>query len=240
MTTRATVVFGDVVGSRRDPGSAAFLRSLRDDLDVAYPGRDRLAGFAFTQGDEMQGLLAPDVDPILAVVLAALRPDARTIRWAVVAGEIEPGIGPATERSGPAFHAARELLERARTRRDGLVVRTGDPDADALLEGVGPVLSTLLDDLTPRQREVARLLLLEGLRQADAADRLGVRRATVSVIADRGRIRYLGPLAATIGSIFRDGAARAAAARVDGQDPPLASAVADAAAATDARGGSTP
>ena len=226
MTTRATVVFGDVVDSRRDPGSAGFLRVLRDDLDAAYPGRERLAAFAFTQGDEIQGLLAPAADPILAVVLAALRPDARTIRWAVVAGEVEPGIGPATERTGPAFHAARDLLERARARRDGLVARTGDPAADALLDQLGPLLPTLLDDLTPRQREVARLVLLEGLRQADAADRLGVRRATVSVIADRGRVRYLGPLATAIGSIFRDGAGRAAAAAVHAEDPPVAPATA--------------
>jgi hypothetical protein len=212
VTTRATVVFGDVVDSRSDPGSAGFLRALRDDLDAAYPGRERLAGFAFTQGDEIQGLLAPAADPILVVLLAALRPDTRTIRWAVAAGEVEPGIGPATERTGPAFHAARDLLERARVRRDGLVARTGDPAADALLDQLGPLLPALLDDMTPRQREVARLVLLEGLRQADAADRLGVRRATVSVIADRGRVRYLGPLADAIGAIFRDGAARAAAA----------------------------
>jgi hypothetical protein len=212
VTTRATVVFGDVVDSRRDPGSAGFLRALRDDLDAAYPGHERLAGFAFTQGDEIQGLLAVNADPILVVLLAALRPDTRTIRWAVVAGEVEPGIGPATERTGPAFHAARDLLERARVRRDGLVARTGDPAADVLLDQLGPLLPALLDDMTPRQREVARLVLLEGLRQADAADRLGVRRATVSVIADRGRVRYLGPLAAAIGAIFRDGAGRAAAA----------------------------
>lgn len=212
MTTRATVVFGDVVDSRRDPGSAQFLRALREDLDAAYPGAERLAGFAFTQGDEIQGLLAPGADPICAILHAALRPDARTIRWVVVAGAVEPGSGPATERTGPAFHAARELLERARARRDGLIARTGDPAADALLDQVGPLLPALLDDMTPRQREVARLVLLDGLRQADAADRLGVRRATVSVIADRGRVRYLGPLAAAIGTIFRDGAARADAA----------------------------
>ena len=212
MTTRATVVFGDVVDSRRDPGSAQFLRALREDLDAAYPGAERLAGFAFTQGDEIQGLLAPGADPVCAILRAALRPDARTIRWAVVAGGVEPGSGPATERTGPAFHAARELLERARARRDGLVARTGDQAADALLDQIGPLLTALLDDMTPRQREVARLVLLDGLRQADAADRLGVRRATVSVIADRGRVRYLGPLAAAIGTIFRDGAARADAA----------------------------
>ena len=232
MTTRASVVFGDVVDSRRDPGAAAFLRRLRDDLDAAYPARDSLAGFAFTQGDEIQGLLVQDVDPIRVVLLAALRPDARTIRWAIVAGEVEPGIGPATERTGPAYHAARALLTRVRTRRDLLVARTGDPEADELLDMLAPLLPALLDDMTARQREVARLVLLEGLRQTDAADRLGVRRATVSVIADRGRVRYLGPLATAIASIFRDGAARAAA----GDEPPAGAG--GPSAATAARGAS--
>lgn len=212
MTTRATVVFGDVVDSRRDPGSTAFLRALRDDLDAAYADEQRLAGFAFTQGDEIQGLLAPGADPVRVVLLAALRPDGRALRWVFVAGEVDPGIGPATERNGPAFRAARDLLERAKAHRDGLLAQTGDQVADALLEQVAPLLPALLDDLTPRQREVARLILLDGLRRTDAADRLGIRRATVSVIAERGRVRHLGPLAAAIGSVFRDGVARAGAA----------------------------
>ena len=48
------------------------------------------------------------------------------------------------------------------------------------------MLAALLAELTDRQREVARLLLIEGLRRAEAAERLGVSRATVSVIATRG------------------------------------------------------
>ncbi len=212
MTRLATVLFGDVVDSRNDPDSAAFLRGLRDDLDVAYAGPDRLAAFAFTQGDEIQGLLAPRADPVAAMLLAALRPDARHLRWVVVAGEVDPGSGPATERNGPAFRSARDLLERARAHRHGLLAQSGDPEADVLLEQVAPLLAVLLDELTSRQREVARLVLVEGMRQAEAADRLGISRATVSVIADRGRVRYLGPLATAVGTIFREGAARAAAA----------------------------
>ena len=116
-----TVVFGDVVDSRRDPGSTAWLRSLCADLEAAYPRDARLASFAFTQGDEIQGLLAPDANPFLGVLRGALRSDARTLRWAVVAGEVEPGTGPATERTGPAFLAAREAIGRAKAHRDGLI-----------------------------------------------------------------------------------------------------------------------
>jgi hypothetical protein len=206
----AIVVFGDVVDSRRDPGASAFLRSLRDELDLAY-AHERLAPAGFTQGDELQLLLAPGADPFLAVVRAGLHPEARELRWAIVAGFVEPGSGPATERNGPAFHAAREAVERARTRREGMVVRTGDATADALLADLGPLLPALLAELTPRQREVGRLVLVDHLRLAETAERLRVSRATVSVIADRGRVRHLGRLASSLATLFRDGCVRAAA-----------------------------
>lgn len=205
-----TVVFGDVVDSRRDPGASAWLRSLCADLDTAYPRDRRLTTFGFTQGDELQGLLAPGADPFVAVLRAALHPEARSLRWAIAAGEVEPGTGPATERTGPAFLAAREAIGRARAHRDGLIAITGDPDADALLAELGPLLPALLADLTPRQREVARLILLDDLRRSEAAERLNVSRATVSVIADRARVRHLEGLARALASIFAGGAARAA------------------------------
>ena len=62
------------------------------------------------------------------------------MRWAIVAGTIEPGAGPATERTGPAFLAARELLDTARASREGLLVRVGEERADALLAGLAPLL----------------------------------------------------------------------------------------------------
>jgi len=217
MTTRpaGTVLFGDVVASGRDPGSTAWLRALRTELDATFPGARRLAPFAFTQGDELQGLLAPTEDPFVAVMRAALEPDARALRWAIVWGDVDPGTGPATERTGPAFRAARDALAELRTRRDGLKAITGDPHADALLDDLGPLLTELLDRLTVRQREVGRLLIVEDLRQSEAAGFLGVSRATVSVMADRAAIRHLQRLARTLAGIFRDGVARSARSGVD-------------------------
>jgi predicted DNA-binding protein (UPF0251 family) len=205
----AIVLFGDVVDSRRDAGATAFLRALRDDLDAAYAA-ERLAPVGFTQGDEIQLLLAPGADPFRGVVRAALHPDARALRWAVVAGEVDRGAGPATERNGPAFRAARDLLERAKTRREGMAAITGDPGADSLLADLTPLLPALLAELTVRQREITRLLLVDGLRRSEAAERLRVSRATVSVIADRARARHLARLSAALATIFRDGATRAA------------------------------
>jgi len=49
------VLFGDVVESRDDPeGSSAWLRILCGILEDRYAPADRLAGFGFTQGDELR------------------------------------------------------------------------------------------------------------------------------------------------------------------------------------------
>ena len=212
MTQRALVLFGDVVGSRMDgPGAAAWLRALVAELDETYHAQ-ALAPFGFTQGDELQGLLASEADPLEAVFRAALRdePDPPEMRWVVAAGPVEPGEGPATQRTGPAFLAARELSGLARRRRDRLLVRTGDAATDELLDDVAPLLGMLLAGLTDRQRLVGKLLLVDGLRQSEVAERLDIARPTVSVVAERAHVRDLERLRHAIVSLLRTGVDRAA------------------------------
>lgn len=205
---RAFVVFGDVVRSRTDaPAATAWLRRLAAELDTAYTPEERLAPFAFTQGDELQGLLAPSADPVGLVLRAALHPDAIEMRWVIIAGSVEPGRGPATERTGPAFLQARTRIEQARARRDRLVIAVGSEESDILLEELAPLLGDLLAELTDRQREIAHLMLVDGLRQSEVAERLHVSRATISVMADRARIRRVHGLAAVLRRIVRDGVA---------------------------------
>jgi DNA-directed RNA polymerase specialized sigma24 family protein len=216
----AIVLVGDVVGSRRDPAATAeWLRAVAADLDARY-GPHRLADFAFTQGDELQGLLGTDADPFRAVLVAGLRDDARRMRWAIAVGEVASGRGPATERTGPAFVTARERLTLAKAARDDLVVVTGDVSADALFDDVAPLLAGLVADLTPRQRVVARLLLVDGVRQADAAERLGVSRATISVVAGRGRVREIGRLARALRRLLGEVIAGADASARNGSGQP--------------------
>lgn len=201
----AIVLFGDVIDSRRAPAAAsAWLRQLCFELEGMYEG-ERLASFAFTQGDELQGLLRPTGDPVLGVLYASLHEAARPMRWAVVHGLVERGEGPATEWGGDAFVQARELIETAKRQRDGLLMVSGDSRIDELLADVAPVLAELLRDLSARQRTVARLALLEGLRQAEVADRLDVSRATVSVTFGRARVRSIERMAAAVRAIFRMG-----------------------------------
>jgi hypothetical protein len=205
-----TVVFGDVVRSRRDaPASTAWLRALAAELADAYPPADRLADFGFTQGDELQALLAPGVDPFGGVLRAGLHPDRLPMRWVIVAGEVDPGTGPATQRTGAAFLRARERLGAASAQRVGLTVESGDAATDALFDDIAPILAELLGELTERQQVIARLLLVDGLRRSEAAARLGVSRATVSVAAERAHVRSIGRLAAALGRLLANGVARA-------------------------------
>ena len=200
----AIVLFGDVIRSRRDaPAATAWLRRLTADLTAAIAPDQRIARFEFTQGDELQGLLAPTADPMTVILRSALHPKAVPMRWAVVLGEVDPGRGPATQRSGPAFIMARERLAVAAARRERLTVVTGDPSTDEILDAVAPLLGELLAELTPRQREIAWLMLVERLRQADVADRLRVTRATISVASDRAHIPSLGAVAAAVTNLLR-------------------------------------
>ena len=208
MTDGGIVIFGDVAASRRDATrSSRWLRRLSSQLDRRY-AEVRLARFGFTQGDELQGVLGLYSDPFDAVLWASLQRDAPPMRWAVAAGAIDSGGGPATQRTGAAFLIAREAITRAKTQRDQLVVVTGDARTDTLLADVAPLFPILLGDLTPRQREIGRLMLVEGLRQADVAERLGIRRPTVSVAAERARLREVERLHRALAALFAEGVGR--------------------------------
>lgn len=209
-TSTGIVVFGDVADSRSDPPRASSrLRRLCSELDDVFAA-ERLARFGFTQGDELQGLLASTADPFRAVLHAALADDALPMRWAIAAGSIDRGRGPTTQRTGPAFLTARQAIAEARRLRTGIAVRSGDPDSDRVLAEAAPALMALLDEMTDRQRVVGRLLLLDGLRQADAAERLGIARPTVSVLAERAHVREIAGLAAALQTVLTRGIERVA------------------------------
>jgi DNA-binding CsgD family transcriptional regulator len=202
----AIVLFGDVIRSRRNAtGSTTWLRTLTAELGGVWPADGRLAPFEFTQGDELQGLLAPTADPLLAVLHASLHPQRHPMRWVIVAGDVDPGTGPATQRTGPAFLRARDRLVEASKRGDNLLMSSGDPHTDSLLDRLAPLLAELLGDLTERQVAIGRLLIIEGLRQSEVADRLHVSRATVSVATDRAHIRSITRLASSLRELFAAG-----------------------------------
>jgi hypothetical protein len=117
----------------------------------------------------------PDV---LGVMMSRLDRVGAAVRW---------GIGAGGDDASATTHAAL-ALRSARERGTELGFVTGDPWRDALLVDLGLALAALLDDLTPRQAEIAGLILVDGARQAEVAAALGVSRATVSVAVARGRL----------------------------------------------------
>jgi DNA-binding CsgD family transcriptional regulator len=138
------------------------------------------------------------------------------VRWGIGAGDDDASASTRAELA----------LRRARERGTGLGFATGDPWRDALLADLGLTLAALLDDLTPRQAEIAGLILVDGARQAEVAAALGVSRATVSVTVARGRLAAIA------------GARRAIEALLVG--PPVEAATRDAGGRPDAAGGDGP
>jgi hypothetical protein len=102
-------------------------------------------------------------------------------------GAVRWGIGAGHDDASAEAHAE-IAIRTARDRGSWLGFATGDPWRDALLADLGVALAALLDDLTPRQAEIAGRVLVGGARQAEVAAALGVSRATVSVAVARGRL----------------------------------------------------
>ena len=135
---------------------------------VAGVGTPRDLAAASVSGPEVLG----------RVVASRLGPGGPATRW---------GIGAGDDDASATAHA-RIALRRARDHGTWLGFATGDGWREALLADLGLALAALLDDLTPRQAEIACLILVHGARQAEVAGALGVSRATVSVTVARGRL----------------------------------------------------
>jgi RNA polymerase sigma factor (sigma-70 family) len=201
----AIALLGEAIGPRRDPRSSrGWLARLGHELDDHYAD-ELLLPFAAAGGVELRGLLRATADPLAAVLRGALGPEARRMRWAIALGAAEPGETLMDDVAGEAFELARGALERARRHHDALILVTSDPAANGLLEALGPVLGDTLARLTARQRTVARLMLVEGRRQAEVAEELGVSRATISVNVARSRLRSMTRLVAATNAIFASG-----------------------------------
>ena len=131
-------------------------------------------------------------------------------------GAVRWGIGVGRDGASAAARAAL-AMETARERGGWLGFATGDPWRDALLADLVPSLAALLDDLTPRQSQIAARVLVDGARQAEVAAALGVSRATVSVAVARGRLPAIAGARRAIASILAGPPAKMAP---DGDDVP--------------------
>ncbi len=218
----AIAIVGEVLSARRQPEAPlVWLDRLAAELDGAY-GRGCLAPFRVTSSGELQGLVASAADPLDAVLRAALAEHAAPMCWVLVAGSMDSDGGLDKTWAPDAVAGARDALARARAARERLVVVSGDPARDALLADVTPVFAALLADLTDRQRAIARLIVVDGLRQAEAATRLDISRPTVSVAVGRAHLRELLRLADAIRVQFAMGTLTASAAATNPATGPTA------------------
>ncbi len=132
------------------------------------------------------------IPEVLDRVIASRLGRARVaVRW---------GIGVGRDDASAAANAAL-AMHTARERAGWLGFATGDPWRDALLADLVPSLAALLDDLTPRQAQIAARVLVDGARQAEVAAALGVSRATVSVAVARGRLPAIAGVRRAIASL---------------------------------------
>ena len=110
------------------------------------------------------------------------------------------------------LEVASEALEDAAHAGPGLARFTTGVFVGASPGEYRELLADLLGDLTDRQRAMARLMLVDGLRQSEVAERLEVSRATISVMAERARIRRIEGLLHAVRRIVADGIAAVAEA----------------------------
>lgn len=175
-------VIGDVVGSRHLPSRPAVQAKLERVVALINERftDDIASAFLITLGDEFQGLLR-SVGRLLDLTYAAeLELYPVRIRFGVGIGRLDTSLREvALGMDGPAFHRAREALEVAKKRHLPLVFRSEDPVANAIVTDCYALAARVRAVWTPKQREVAHLLLNERLQKAIAA-RLNVEPAAIS------------------------------------------------------------
>jgi len=193
------VLTGDVVSSS---GYRADRRALLDHLRggfeaiaTTFPGA-LARSFYLYRGDGFQGILSkPDQGLGAAIALRAhLRsPPAGGMdaRIAIGIGRVDylPSTGDASEADGEAFRLSGPILDASRKARQGLLVRTPDPQVNSELQVEASLVDAITQRWTPPQAQ-AILAEMRGLSQREIAVALGVSAPAISK-----RLRVAGALA---------------------------------------------
>lgn len=182
--SRTTAVIGDLSGSRNLERSRRqevqgcltdLLEELNDDLQAALVSR-----FTVTLGDEFQGLLCRPA--AITEVLWRLRRELPAVRlWMGVGhGGLDTPLRPrAIGMDGPAFHRAREGVERARKEAIHGGVFVGFGLDDTLLTGLARLLDHHRHSFTAAQIEAIDRVR-DGRAQSEVAAELGVTQQAIS------------------------------------------------------------
>ena len=189
------VLIGDVVSSRTIEGRARFQTKLKKVTAAtnAVAGNRLLSRFTITLGDEVQAVYgAADglVDHAL-YYMGGVSPV--PMRFAIGVGPLSTPINrkQAIGMDGPAFHAARDGLERQKTTGVRCAIWTAadwaGPDL-ALADAALQVLSVEVARWRPARWRVVRHLI-GGMFETETAAALGIERQAVNEHVRRGAVR---------------------------------------------------
>ena len=178
-------VIGDITGSRLiAPRERAALQTTLERLMTHVNKRYRdavLADFLVTLGDEFQGILRdPVVIPDIVQDLRERLPRIR-LRIAVSRGDLTTPLKKvALGTDGPAWHAARDLINVWRAvKREG-VAFTGFEGDDVVLNGIAELLTYHWTHLEDSQREILAALRKNADARKTVAERLGISQQALS------------------------------------------------------------
>jgi hypothetical protein len=178
-------VIGDIVASKQlpQPERSQVQRQLEELLSRINKRHAKAIGarFLVTLGDEFQGVLKrADIIPDLIWDIEGSLPKGE-VRIGIGYGALNPPFKRvALGMDGPAFHAARAAIEKARKRktRGGLFLGFGQAE-DMLLNSLAALLRRQRATLTENQL-VALGLLRQGHSQSQIAEKLGITRQAVN------------------------------------------------------------
>ncbi|MBW9109804.1 DNA-binding protein [Microbacterium ureisolvens] len=165
-----------ITSDQRDSRSSADLVPAAVASVRAHGGNGLALAPERTAGDEVQ-VAVGDADALLAIVLDLTRSG----QWSVGVGvgEVESPLPDSVRAArGEAFVNARDAVDRAKKAATRVAITAPDGGADA--EALVRLLVELRDRRTAEGWEVYDLLA-EGITQREAAERLGISEAAVSL-----------------------------------------------------------
>jgi hypothetical protein len=165
-----------ITSDQRDSRSSADLVPAAVASVRAHGGNGLALAPERTAGDEVQ-VAVGDADALLAIVLDLTRSG----QWSVGVGvgEVESPLPDSVRAArGEAFVNARDAVDRAKKAATRVAITAPDGGADA--EALVRLLVELRDRRTAEGWEIYDLLA-EGITQREAAERLGISEAAVSL-----------------------------------------------------------
>ncbi|MFV0414636.1 MAG: SatD family protein [Oscillospiraceae bacterium] len=212
-------MIGDMVHSKEIANRGEVQLQLKEVLlriNTAYSA-DIAARFMITLGDEFQGLLhrGENTMNILGEIEQAMQPT--RLRFGVGVGEITTEIDPTVPlgADGPAYYRAREMITqlKARERKNkeafaNVMVASGAGSryTDELLNSVLSLAGLLKEKWTRRQTEIIAAYRACGENQYQAAEKLGIRQASVNkALAAAGYYSYQKAVASASGFLGQIG-----------------------------------